>query len=58
MVVNPLTIAPDAKLSDALDLMTENKISAPVTEKGGKLVGILTNRDALSLPTQAKKCRN
>ena len=45
MVVNPLTIAPDAKLSDALDLMTENKISGvPVTEKGGKLV-ILTNRD-------------
>ena len=46
MVVNPLTIAPDAKLSDALELMTENKISGvPVTEKGGKLVGILTNRD-------------
>ena len=46
MVVNPLTIAPDAKLSDALDLMTENKISGvPVTEKGSKLVGILTNRD-------------
>ncbi len=46
MVVNPLTIAPDAKLSDALDLMTENKISGvPVTKKGGKLVGILTNRD-------------
>ena len=46
MVVNPLTIAPDAKLSDALELMTENKISGvPVTEKGGKLSGILTNRD-------------
>jgi IMP dehydrogenase len=46
MVVNPLTIAPDAKLSDALTLMTENNISGvPVTEKSGKLVGILTNRD-------------
>ena len=46
MVVNPLTIAPDAKLSDALELMTENNISGvPVTEAGGKLVGILTNRD-------------
>jgi len=46
MVVNPLTIAPDAKLSDALELMTENNISGvPVTENGGKLVGILTNRD-------------
>jgi IMP dehydrogenase len=46
MVVNPLTIAPEQKLSDALTLMTENKISGiPVTEASGKLVGILTNRD-------------
>jgi IMP dehydrogenase len=46
MVVNPLTIAPDAKLSDALALMTEANISGvPVTEANGKLVGILTNRD-------------
>ena len=46
MVVNPLTIRPDATLSDALGLMTENKISGvPVTEKNGRLVGILTNRD-------------
>ncbi|NCF78843.1 MAG: IMP dehydrogenase [Alphaproteobacteria bacterium] len=46
MVVNPLTIAPDAKLSVALNLMTENNISGvPVTQKDGKLVGILTNRD-------------
>ena len=46
MVVNPLTIRPDATLSEALGLMTENKISGvPVTEKSGRLVGILTNRD-------------
>ncbi len=46
MVVNPLTIRPDATLSEALELMTENKISGvPVTEKNGRLVGILTNRD-------------
>ena len=46
MVVNPLTIGPDAKLVDALNLMTENRISGvPVTETDGKLVGILTNRD-------------
>ena len=46
MVVNPLTIGPDAKLVDALNLMTENRISGvPVTESNGKLVGILTNRD-------------
>jgi IMP dehydrogenase len=51
MVVNPLTIAPDATLADALALMERNRISGvPVVEgangKGaGKLVGILTNRD-------------
>ncbi|MEC8177535.1 MAG: IMP dehydrogenase [Pseudomonadota bacterium] len=46
MVVNPLTIRPDATLSEALGLMTENQISGvPVTEKNGRLAGILTNRD-------------
>jgi len=51
MVVNPLTIKPDATLADALSLMKENGISGiPVVEGGnardpGKLVGILTNRD-------------
>jgi IMP dehydrogenase len=46
MVVNPITIPPDAKLSDALQLMSSNSISGiPVVEAGGRLVGILTNRD-------------
>src|SRR5262245_4709216 len=46
MVVNPVTITPEKKLSDAKKLMAEHKISGiPVVEKGGKLVGILTNRD-------------
>jgi IMP dehydrogenase len=50
MVVNPLTIRPDATLADALELMREYGISGvPVVEGGnggpGKLVGILTNRD-------------
>ncbi|MEL6297270.1 MAG: IMP dehydrogenase [Pseudomonadota bacterium] len=47
MVVNPVTIAPDAPLQDAWDLMEEHRISGvPVVEPGGgKLVGILTNRD-------------
>jgi IMP dehydrogenase len=46
MVVNPVTITPDKKLSDAKKLMAEHKISGiPVVEKGGRLVGILTNRD-------------
>ena len=46
MVVNPVTISKDDKLSDALDLMAEHKISGiPVTEASGRLVGIVTNRD-------------
>jgi len=51
MVVNPLTIAPDATLADALQIMAANHISGiPVVEgggngKAGKLVGIITNRD-------------
>lgn len=45
MVVNPITIAPNATLGEAQAIMTQNKISGiPVTD-GGKLVGILTNRD-------------
>ena len=46
MVVNPLTIGPDNALADALEMMEANSISGiPVVEMGGKLVGILTNRD-------------
>jgi IMP dehydrogenase len=45
MIVDPITIAPDAKVADALELMRRYRISGvPVTKKG-KLVGILTNRD-------------
>ncbi|MDE0879300.1 MAG: IMP dehydrogenase [Sphingomonas bacterium] len=46
MVVNPITIAPNATLADAQALMTRHRISGiPVVEANGKLVGILTNRD-------------
>src|SRR3990167_570218 len=46
MVVNPLTLSPDATLDEAWKIMDERKISGfPVVEKSGKLVGILTNRD-------------
>ena len=53
MVVNPITIGPDATLADALGLMERHRISGiPVVENGGaggralgRLVGILTNRD-------------
>ncbi|MBC7986991.1 MAG: IMP dehydrogenase [Sphingomonadaceae bacterium] len=46
MVVNPITMAPEQTLADALELMKRHKISGiPVVEASGKLVGILTNRD-------------
>ncbi|MEZ5920432.1 MAG: IMP dehydrogenase [Parvularculaceae bacterium] len=46
MVVNPLTMTPDATLDEAWKIMDERKVSGfPVVEASGKLVGILTNRD-------------
>jgi IMP dehydrogenase len=46
MVVNPITIEPTATLAEAQAIMAANRISGiPVVEKGGKLAGILTNRD-------------
>ncbi len=54
MIVDPITIAPDALIADALDLMERYRISGvPVTIKG-KLVGILTNRD-MRFETNFKK---
>jgi IMP dehydrogenase len=46
MIVNPITISPDKKVADALDLMSKYRISGvPITREDGTLVGILTNRD-------------
>ena len=46
MVVNPVTISPNATLGEALSLMEAHKISGvPVVDADNKLVGILTNRD-------------
>ncbi|MGB0381432.1 MAG: IMP dehydrogenase [Alphaproteobacteria bacterium] len=47
MVVNPVTIGPDAQLSEAINLMDSYNISGipVVTPENGRLVGILTNRD-------------
>jgi IMP dehydrogenase len=46
MVVNPVTIGPNATLGEVLSLMAENRISGiPVVERDGRLVGIVTNRD-------------
>jgi IMP dehydrogenase len=45
MIVDPVTIEPERKIQEALDLMARYRISGvPVTQKG-RLVGILTNRD-------------
>ena len=45
MIVDPITISPDSKIYEALDLMGRYRISGvPVTDNG-RLVGILTNRD-------------
>ena len=46
MIVNPITIRPERRIHEALDLMARYKISGvPVTDGQGHLVGILTNRD-------------
>jgi len=46
MVVDPVTITPEITLRNALDLMSQHKISGiPVIDSSKKLLGILTNRD-------------
>jgi IMP dehydrogenase len=46
MITNPITIAPDRKVGEALDMMKKFRISGvPVVDPKGKLLGILTNRD-------------
>ena len=49
MIRDPITIPPDAPISEALGLMQKYRISGvPVTEQG-KLIGIITNRDSCML---------
>ncbi|UYO56038.1 IMP dehydrogenase [Rhodopseudomonas palustris] len=61
MVVNPLTISPDARLADALALMNQYGFSGIPVVTGaqghgpGKLVGILTNRDVRFATDPAQK---
>src|SRR5690349_7502405 len=45
MIVDPITIDPEKKIADALELMKRYRISGVPVTRGGKLVGILTNRD-------------
>ena len=46
MIVDPVTMRPEQRIHQALEVMARYKISGvPVTDNGGRLVGILTNRD-------------
>lgn len=46
MIIDPLTLAPNSTVNDALLLMKEHKIGGiPIVDNDKKLVGILTNRD-------------
>jgi len=46
MILDPITLGPGATLREAMALMSEFSISGvPIVENGGRLVGILTNRD-------------
>jgi IMP dehydrogenase len=46
MIVDPITMGPQNKIYEALEIMKKYKISGvPITDPSGKLVGILTNRD-------------
>ena len=45
MIVDPVTMSPDDKVADALEMMRKYKISGVPITKNKKLMGILTNRD-------------
>jgi len=45
MIVDPVTVPPDARVADALELMARFRISGVPVTVGSRLVGILTNRD-------------
>jgi IMP dehydrogenase len=45
MIVDPVTIEPERKIQEALDVMARYRISGIPVTKNGRLVGILTNRD-------------
>ena len=45
MIVDPITIEPERKIQDVIDIMSRYKISGVPVVKGENLVGIITNRD-------------
>jgi IMP dehydrogenase len=59
MIVNPITLRPDDPVSTAMETMAKFQISGiPITESGGKLVGILTNRDIRFVTDFSQPIRN
>ena len=58
MVVNPITVGPDATLAEVQALMAQHRISGfPVVEASGRLVGILTHRDVRFAENPAQTVR-
>jgi IMP dehydrogenase len=58
MVVNPITIQPEATLGEAQAIMAASRISGiPVTDSSGRLCGILTNRDVRFAENPAQPVR-
>jgi IMP dehydrogenase len=59
MIVEPVTLRPDDRVADALELMETYHISGvPITDEAGRLVGILTNRDLRFEDDTAQPIRN
>jgi IMP dehydrogenase len=55
MIVDPVTLRPTDRIADALELMARYHISGvPIVDDGGRLVGILTNRDLRFEPGTAQ----
>ncbi|UCM89920.1 IMP dehydrogenase [Streptomyces marincola] len=58
MVTDPITIRPDATLREADELCGRFRISGvPVTDAGGRLLGIVTNRDMAFEPDRSRQVR-
>ncbi len=58
MILDPVTLSPDATIAQALKLMKDNRIGGiPVVDEKGKLVGIITNRDLRFERTFSKKVK-
>jgi IMP dehydrogenase len=59
LIVDPITLTPEATVADALKLMRDNKIGGiPIIDKDKLLVGILTNRDMRFEKNTKKKVKD